>query len=63
MENEDLKSTVITRVLTHVEDIYQSTPPMSVAEAEAMGWCPDEPVWKDKGFVVCDVSSIQSEEK
>ena len=44
MENKDLKSTVITRVLTHDEDIYQSTPPMSVAEAEAMGWCPDEPV-------------------
>ena len=58
-----LSEHVLSRVITHVEDIYQSTPPMSVAEAEAMGWCPDEPVWRDKGFVVRDVSSIQSEEK
>jgi hypothetical protein len=37
--------------------------PMTVAAAEAMGWCPDEPIWRDTGFVVCDVSVSQSEEK
>lgn len=26
---------------------YQEVGPVSIEDADAMGWCPDEPAWRD----------------
>lgn len=41
---------------------FAAIEPMTVEAAEAIGWCPDEPIWRDTGFVVRDVSVSQPEE-
>ena len=34
---------------------YQDLGPVSIAEAEALGWCPDEPDWRDDDRILRDM--------
>ena len=39
------------------QDEYMTLGPLTPAEAEAIGWCPDEPAWADADRLVYDPDS------
>jgi hypothetical protein len=45
--------------MTDPEDFYEYTTlgPMTPAEADAIGWCPDEPAWADADRLVYEPDS------
>jgi len=50
--------------MTEQEEFYEYTAlgPMTPAEAEAIGWCPDEPAWADADRLVYETSGEDIED-
>jgi hypothetical protein len=42
-----IKGIPIRRLKMREAEEYQEVGPVSIEDADAMGWCPDEPAWRD----------------